>query len=526
MNSDFIPPPDELTVIREGDFAPFDLQAEFALIGWAIRHPVAVAFMQKIVKPEDFHHLAHRAVAERIFAKYEADKPITALTLAISLKADTDVMQWADGQARIEEVLHDCALAAPTTLSDQDLERQVVSVARSVADLRVRRWAIEGVCDTIARLRMGDEVSDALAPLVSVADEENQRSDHAQGSEVGYFAADELIRSLEHDEREGRLTCSTGLAGLDEILGGLYQSNLIFVGGRPAMGKSIVGTTFAKAGAASGFDVDYFSLEMTKAELVGRMLCDIDYDRAFREGWAPIQYSRVQMRRISADEKVRLVEARNVMAELYPDIEIHDRDELTMSQIASLARAKAARAKKPQLIVIDHMHLIEPSNVYRGRKVDEISEITKGAKRLAKRLGVPVVLLAQLSRDLEKREEKAPQLSDFRDSGSIEQDGDVLIGIHRPHYFLSRHKEKDPQKEIALQAELERTVNLIEFGILKNRHGKTETVPAYIDIACAAIRDEKPTVQKSLALGDVRKVHQQPLDGLLPDNQGYEDMQR
>jgi replicative DNA helicase len=291
------------------------------------------------------------------------------------------------------------------------------------------------------------------------------------------------------------------------------------------MGKSIVGTTFAKAGAASGFDVDYFSLEMTKAELVGRMLCDIDYDRAFREGWAPIQYSRVQMRRISADERVRLVEARNVMAELYPDIEIHDRDELTMSAIASLARAKAARAKKPQLIMIDHMHLIEPSNVYRGRKVDEISEITKGAKRLAKRLGVPVVLLAQLSRDLEKREEKAPQLSDFRDSGSIEQDGDVLIGIHRPHYFLSRHKEKDPQKEIAREAELERTLNLIEFGILKNRHGKTETVPAYIDIACAAIRDEKPTVQKSLALGG-GSMHQQPLDGLLPDNQGYEDMQR
>jgi replicative DNA helicase len=131
------------------------------------------------------------------------------------------------------------------------------------------------------------------------------------------------------------------------MMGGLYQSNLIFVGGRPAMGKSIVGTTFAKAGAASGFDVDYFSLEMTKAELVGRMLCDIDYDSDFEQGWAPIQYSRVQMRRISADERERLVEARNKLAELYPDIEIHDRDELTMSQIAGLARAKAARAKSP-----------------------------------------------------------------------------------------------------------------------------------------------------------------------------------
>jgi replicative DNA helicase len=341
-------------------------------------------------------------------------------------------------------------------------------------------------------------VSESLAPLISIADQENQRTDKAQGSELGYYAADELIRSLEHDEREGRLTCSTGLQGLDEILGGLYQSNLIFVGGRPAMGKSIVGTTFAKAGAASGFDVDYFSLEMTKAELVGRMLCDIDYDRAFREGWAPIQYSRVQMRRISPTERVRLVEARNKHGRAvsrYRDPRSRRAHHVPDRQPGA---RQGGQGKKPQLIIIDHMHLIEPSNVYRGRKVDEISEITKGAKRLAKRL-VPVVLLAQLSRDLEKREEKAPQLSDFRDSGSIEQDGDVLIGIHRPHYFLSRHKEKDPAKEAIREAELERTVNLIEFGILKNRHGKTETVPAYIDIACAAIRDEKPTVQKSLA---------------------------
>jgi replicative DNA helicase len=215
MNSDLIPPPTEdLAIIREGDFAPADLHAEMALIGWAIRHPVAIAFMQKVVKPEDFYGEAHRAIVERIYAKYEADKPVTSLTLALALKANFVVMEWADGQKNIEPTLHEYALTAPATVSDQDLERQVVSIARTVADLRVRRWAIEGVCDVIARLRMGEEVSDALAPIVAVADEENQRGDQAQGSEVGYYAADELIRSLEHDDREGRLTCSTGLQGL------------------------------------------------------------------------------------------------------------------------------------------------------------------------------------------------------------------------------------------------------------------------------------------------------------------------
>lgn len=505
-----------LVIIRKGDFAPYDEDAELALAGWAMLLPVSIAYMQKHVAPDDFDHPAFRAIIERAFAKFEAGKPVTVLTMAMALKADTALMEYAGSVAEIHDALHRVALAAPATTNDKELENQVQDVARRVKALHLRRYALEGVCDTIERLRIGDDLGDCLAPLVSIADSENARIDQAQGSEVGYYAADDLIRSLEHDAREGRATCKTGLVGLDDVIGGLYQSNLIIVGGRPAMGKSIVGTTFALAGAASNFSVDYYSLEMTRSELIGRILCDLDYDQAMREGKQPIHYSRVQMRRLSQDgtEHERLVLARNRLAAEFPDIEIHDRDELTMAQIAGLARAKAARAKKPQLIIIDHMHLIEASNVYRGRKVDEIGEITKGAKRLSKRLDCPVVLLAQLSRDVEKREEKAPQLADFRDSGSIEQDGDVLIGIHRPHYYLTRHKEKDPAKEIAREAEIDRTVNLMEFHVLKNRHGRTDKVATYCDVASAVIRDERPTMQRTLPL-------QQPLDGL-----GYDEMVR
>lgn len=483
-----------LTIIRDGDFLPFDHTAEVRLLGWAIKDPLAIATMQKFVKADDFDHPALRALMERVFAKYEADKPVTPLTLAIAVKSNTDIMELAGSVAGIEPWLHDVRSGAPIYISEADLERQVTSVAKSISDLRIRRWAIDGVVDTIERLRMGDDVGDSLAPIVSVADQEAQRSDHAHGSELGYVAADELLEDLERDALEGKQACSTGLIDLNEILGGLYQSNLIFVGGRPGMGKTIVGTTFAEHGCLSDFEVDYFSLEMTRKQLVGRILCDIDYDRAFREHWAPIQYSRVQMRRLSDPEKVRLAEARNVFAEKYADMEIHDRDELTMSNIASICRAKAARVKKPQLIIIDHMHLIEPSNIYRGRKVDEISEITKGAKRLAKRLDACVVMLAQLSRDVDKRENKAPQLSDFRDSGSIEQDGDILIGLHRPSYYLEQHTEKDPEKEAQRQAEAARMANVLQWGILKNRHGATGQVSTFVDVACSAIRDDKPLV--------------------------------
>jgi replicative DNA helicase len=414
-------------------------------------------------------------------------------------------MEIAGSVAEIQPWLQDLTYHAPAWGSDKNLDRLVETVARGVADLHVRRWALEGVVDTIERLRLGEDLDQALAPIVSIADTESQRTDQGAGSEVGYYAADDLIREIEKDGDDGRAAAQTGLEGLREVIGGIYPSNLVFVGGRPAMGKSIVGTTFALNAAdlmlgAATFSVDYYSLEMTKSELVGRILCDLDYNIAMREGWAPIHYSRVQMRRLSDHERVRLVHARNLLAERYPDIEIHDRDELTMATIASLARAKAAKAKKPLLFVIDHMHLIEPSDRYRGRKVDEISEITKGAKRMAKRLDAGVLMLAQLSRDLEKREDKAPQLADFRDSGSIEQDGDVLIGIHRPHYFLSRQKDKDPAKQIAIEAEIERTVNLLEFHVAKNRHGKTGKVDAFIDIASAAIRDEKPLLGKMPAI--------------------------
>lgn len=496
------PQTEPLSIIREGDFVPWDHNSEWNLVGWAMANPMAVALMQPHVKPDDFHHPALQAVIERAFAKYEADKPITPITLALSLRANTDVMEAAGGVNEIENWLHQTKYGAPSWGTDKGFERQLVEVARNVSDLRIRRYALEGVVDTIERLRLGDDLSTSLAPIISIADIENERQDEQSGSEIGFHAADALLHSIEYDELNGgRPGANTGLEGLQEILGGIYPSNLVFVGGRPAMGKSIVGTTLAKNACdlmlgTSSFCVDYFSLEMTKAELVGRILCDIDYDEAVRQGWAPIHYSRVQMRRLSGHERERLAHARNIMAERYPDLEIHDRDQLTMASIASLARAKVARAKKQPLFIIDHMHLVDASARYAGRKVDEISETTKGAKRMAKRLDAGVVMLAQLSRALEGREDKAPQLSDFRDSGSIEQDGDVLIGINRPHYFLSRQKVKTAEEQTKLDSELERTVNLIEFGILKNRHGRIDTVPAFIDVAAGAIRNSKPIADR------------------------------
>lgn len=485
---------DDKTLTRDAhDFAPWNIELEQVLLGVALLKNSAVAFMQSELKAADFYSELHQRIFERVFAKYDAEKPITALTLHAAMKNDPRLIE-VGGITYFQT----CADAATPSLSLEGLQSQVQNMARSVADLRVRRDAEEALIDSIAKMRQGAELEDALRPVVDVAEFETGRSESQAGSVMVRDAGHALLREMENEDPDAKLPRSpTGLVLLDDVIGGVVDSNLLVAGGRPGMGKSIFGTTAAIAAAKDGFDVDYFSLEMTAPELTVRMLCDIDYDRALREGLMPIHYSRVLMRRLTPDEKFRLVEAHLILAGL--PIEIHDRDELTMYQIAAIARSRrAARPDTPRRVIIDHMHLIEPSDRYKGRKVDEISEVTKGCKRMAKRLGVGVILLAQLNRDIERRDTKMPTMADFRDAGSIEQDADVMIGLNRPHYWLQRERGKDQESEGRRQMELVQKANLLELGVIKNRHGATAELQLYCDVACSVFRDEQPTRQGNL----------------------------
>jgi len=337
-------------------------------------------------------------------------------------------------------------------------------------------------------------------PVVSVADAEADREEQKQGAVSIVDSSYDLLRRLEMQDEEPLPAAPTGLGLLDKIIGGYFCANLAIAGGRPGMGKSILGELAARAGANAGFAVDYFDLENQASTLTARLLCDIDYDRAAREGRAPIHYSRIHLRRLSRDERGWLAEALTQLHDM--DLQIHDRDELTMSHVAALCRAKAARTSKRMLVIIDHMHLIEPSNRYAGRKVDEVAEVTKGAKRLAKRLNASVLLLAQLNRDLERREDKRPNMADFRESGSIEQDADVMIGINRPHYHLSRQRlpaDASDNDRAHLDVLLQQTQNVMEIGVLKNRHGETGDVTVFVDVASSALRDVQPTAQTEMS---------------------------
>ncbi len=469
-------------------FQPFDIEVEQALLGLAMVDARYIAFMRTELNVNDFYDPLHQRIAERIFAKHEAQRPISPLTVHASMKHDAG-LQEVGGHAYLAGL----AQAAPACPMDT-APRIVSDLARQVADHRIRREALEAMADAQSLLDMGRPVLEALRPVTIISDQETDRVESQHGVTSATEAGYQLMREIEKPDDQGLPAARTGLRLLDNAIGGYFCANLIIAGGRPGMGKSILGELAARSAAEGGFCVDYFDLENKTNVLMSRMLCDLDYDYALSDGLRPIEFSRVHLRRLSNEEKQRLADA---TLRLPPNIDIHDRDELTMDQITSLCRAKAARINKPYLIIIDHMHLIEPSNRYAGRKVDEISEITRGAKRLAKRLDAAVLLLAQLNRDVEKREDKRPTMADFRESGSIEQDADIMLGLHRPRYYLERSKPRDSDPEeakIKWQSDYERTQNLLEIGVLKNRHGGTTDIACYVDVGSSAIRDEKPTL--------------------------------
>ncbi len=480
-HDDYLPPRDDP---KERPFEAFDTNTEQFVIGWCLRDPAAIAWAMAILGPNDFYHDLHQRIFERVTVKHGAGRPVTPATINAAMKNDPELAEVGG-----IDYLNDWYLGAPSVTGDQ-LQRQVEDHARTIKDFKSRRDAIEATYGAWLDLQQPGEVANALAPIVYLADLAADQTDAAAGSVMVTDAASSLLRELEQPEDDGKITAApTGLALLNEVIGGIQPTDLVVVGGRPGMGKSIFGTMVARTAAAAYFHVDYFSLEMTARQLTARMLCDLDYDRALREGINPIDYSRVLLRRISSDERGRLAEANLNLAGL--PLEIHDRDELTIDQIASITRAKMASAPGPRIVVIDHMHLIEPSARYRGRKIDEISEITKGAKRMAKRLGVGVVLLAQLNREVEKREEKMPTMADFRDAGSIEQDSDVMLGLNRPAVWLQRghakESDEDRTKRIVLAAD---KANVLELGIIKNRHGSTKDLTLFCDVARSVFRDQ------------------------------------
>jgi replicative DNA helicase len=250
------------------------------------------------------------------------------------------------------------------------------------------------------------------------------------------------------------------------------------------MGKSALAISSARQASAAGCTGIYFSLDMTPKALSGRALTDAIFDHR-----DPIAYSDAANGSLSNAQAQRIIAAQR---EFRPLFEIDPQGGLTTSQIAARARkyqqSLARQGRTLDVVWIDHLHLVRASERYRGNATGELTEITAGLKVLAKDLNVPVVALAQLNRAAEGRDDKRPTLADLRQSGSIEQDADLVLLLYREAYYLER-PSPDPSDEGIRIARLMEVRNRIEVIIAKNRNGRICTVPLFCNIAANAFRN-------------------------------------
>jgi replicative DNA helicase len=277
--------------------------------------------------------------------------------------------------------------------------------------------------------------------------------------------------------RGGRISgVTSGFTDIDSLLGGLQPSDLLILAGRPGMGKTALGTNMAFHAAQqymrdmqqgseypSGAPVLFFSLEMAAQQLSARILSE----QAELEMW------KIRNGKFSESEWEKFVLTMQDLSAL--PLYIDDSGGISIAQIAARAR-RMKREKNIGLIIIDYLQLVEPSRRHDNR-VQEITEVTKGLKALAKELNIPVLALSQLSRGVDARDDKRPVLSDLRESGSIEQDADVVMFVYREEYYLqSREPEAGTEEHVKWAAKLDRATNKADVLVEKHRHGQTRAM--------------------------------------------------
>ena len=472
---------DTLQKIEEaaGWAGPVNLEAEMAVLGALLANNAALDRIGHFLKPEHFAENLHARLYEVIGRQIGRGSVVNAVTL-VSYFQDDEAMAELDGAAAYLARL--TAMAAPII--------NVEAYAREVYDLARRRTLIDIGTELVVEARSPDVerpveglIEDTERALYEVAEEARFGQGFMAFNEAMKEAIDMAAAAY---QRDGGLSgLATGLTDLDERLGGLQPSDLIILAGRPSMGKTALATNIAwhvakhyrppaeddPAGRAlDGGVVAFFSLEMSAEQLATRIIA----------AQAGIPSNDIRRGKISEEQFGALTEVAAELGDL--PLYIDDTGGLTIAQLAARAR-RIKRQHGLGLIVVDYVQLIAGSaQKAREGRVQEVTEITTGLKALAKELNVPIIALSQLSRQVENRDDKRPQLADLRESGSIEQDADVVLFIYREEYYLGR-REPQPgsDKHLAWQEEMDKVHGLAEVIIAKQRHGPIGKVMVQFD---------------------------------------------
>ena len=440
---------------------PNNIEAEQSVIGSILVTNEIFDEVNTIISSTNFYDPMHQkifAAIENLIYKGMLANPITLKSFFEDEKDELNVPEY---------------LVKVTKFSTST--RQAIEYSKIIYDMFVRRELIKISEQTIDSAKISDlningqtiiENSEKL--LFDLAEKGSFNSSLMKFDEAMKQTIE--MASAAYKNEEGIVGVPTGLRDLDDRLGGLHQSDLIIIAGRPSMGKTALATNIAFNAAQKLQDsgkkssIAFFSLEMSSEQLSTRILAE----------QSRIKSNDIRRGRISDEQFDKFIETSKNISELPLYI-----DETPAINIAAMSN-RARRIKRIyglDMIVVDYIQLMRGTFNNKDGRVQEISEITQGLKAIAKELSVPVVALSQLSRAVEQRDDKKPQLSDLRESGSIEQDADVVMFVYREAYYLERKEPRPATVEHAeWQAKMNEISNLAEIIIGKQRHGPTGNV--------------------------------------------------
>jgi replicative DNA helicase len=430
-----------ITGTYDGMNLPYSPEAEQAVLGAIIMEPTCLDRVMGIVpSPDYFYVTTHKIIYSKMLEMFTESRPVDIVTLLESLRGERDFDE-ATGKTYLVSLASNCP-----SISNVEV------YATLVRDKYSLRQLIQASKDIIESANDGEYEPERL-----IDSAEQRIFDIRQGKSVDgleridkiiYQTFDRLEKLNKNDEKYKPV--STGISDLDRVITGLNRSDLILLAARPGMGKTSFALNIARSAAVqSKKRVAFFSLEMTKEQLASRLL-SVE---------ALVGGVKLRTGKLTDEEWQRIISASDVLSK--SEIYLDETSGITVPEM----KAKLRRLRNVDLVVIDYLQLMNSAKPTNSR-VQEISEITRNLKIMAKDINVPVICLSQLSRASEQRPDHRPMLSDLRDSGSIEQDADIVLFLYRDGYYADKGEDTPPDVDL----------NSAECLVAKNRHGETNTV--------------------------------------------------
>ena len=430
---------------------PQNIEAEQAVLGAMLIKKEAIAEVQEILQPDDFYREAHRIVYEAMVQLQNNDEAVDLVTLTEQLRK-SEQLDKIGGWAFITQLANAVPTAANVVYHAKIVKekaelRSLINAATAIASAAYEdNTDVENIMD------------DAEKKILAVANRQNGGAFESMKSIV--MRTFERINVL-YESKGGLTGISSGFKDLDKLTAGLQKSDLILVAARPSMGKTAFTLNIASYVGTHGGKVAFFSLEMSKEQLMQRMLC--------AEGG--IDATKLRTGQLDTQEWNKLVHVADTLSRA--PIYIDDTAGITVMEL----RSKARRLKAEHgldLIIIDYLQLMQGRPSKNGdNRQQEISEISRSLKALARELDVPVIALSQLSRSVESRQIKKPMLSDLRESGSLEQDADIVMFLYREDYY-----DKDTENK-----------NITDIIVAKHRNGPVDTISLFFQKEYTKFRD-------------------------------------